>query len=257
MFKRTFLIICLLSAWFLTRHAFAEPYLIYGLKSYPPYSFIQNNQVTGIDVDVAKEAFRRADYKVSIALLPWKRLLTSAKNGTSDGTLGAFITEERRQYLDFIEAEPLRWIEMSLFTYSGAPIHNSTIEDLKGRKIGINRGFSINAEFDQAIQDGHIKKYSGNNIEQLLRMLAFKRLDGVVHTKDPTLFYIKELGYQTDIHMVQNSITKKRGGYMSLSKKIDETQRLKLKTALNKALVSMREDGTLARIRASYLVKNN
>ncbi len=246
---------CLLSfVLIFSSTVFARPYVIAGLADYPPYSYQENLVIRGMDVEIATTAFNRAGHEVDIVLMPWKRLLSSARSGAVDGTLGAFITEERRTYLDFIEPEPLRWIQMSLFTYNKSAITNSHLSSLKQRKIGVNRAFSINADFDQAAKRGDFQRYAGNDIHQMLKMLAMQRLDGVVHSKQPTLFYLREMGLIGQIHLVEPAITKRRGGFMSLSKALVVDERTSLKRALQKAMLEMKADGTLQAIRRKHSV---
>jgi len=233
---------------------FARPYVIAGLADYPPYSYQENLVIRGMNVEIAKAAFHRAGHEVDIVLMPWKRLLSSARSGAVDGTLGAFITDERRVYLDFIEPEPLRWIQMSLFTYDNSAITNSHLSSLQQRKIGVNRAFSINADFDHAAMRGDFQRYAGNDIHQMLKMLSLHRLDGVVHSKQPTLFYLREMGLIDKIHLVEPAVTKRRGGFMSLSKALIADERASLKLALQKAMQEMKADGTLQAIRLKHSV---
>jgi polar amino acid transport system substrate-binding protein len=222
-------------------------YVLAGLSNYPPYSYSEAGSIRGIDVDVAKEAYHRAGLEVEFVLLPWKRLLDSARRGTVDGTLGAFITEEREAYLDYIDEVPLRWIQMSLFTYKSSTLKNSDLNDLRNRSIGVNRGFAINVEFDQAAQKKDFNLVPGNDISQLLKMLSMQRLDGVVHSKGPALYYIHKLGL-TNLILIKRPVTEKRGGFMSLSRAIESEERLGVKAKLQKAMQEMLADGTLDKI---------
>ena len=235
-------------------NAEAKTYVLAGLIDYPPYSYQEEGEIRGMDVELARAMFNRAGHDVKIILMPWKRLLSSARRGIVDGTLGAFITDERKQYLDFIEPVPLRWIQMSLFTYTNSDITDSHLNTLKQHKIGVNRSFSINAAFDSAAERGDFLLYSGNDINQMLKMLAMQRLDGLVHTKEPTLYYLHKMDLQDKIHLVEPPVTQRRGGFMSLSYALNEVERASLKRVLEQVMLAMKNDGSLQAIRARHSV---
>lgn len=232
--------------------ASAETYKLFGLQNYPPYSFVDDGKNRGIDVDVAREAFSRAGHGLKIEFVPWKRLLNSAKAGHVDGTLGAFITPEREQYLDFIKSEPLRWINMAMFASQDAVIVDTTVNGLRGKLIAVNRGFAINPAFDSAARSGFLSIYHGDDIQQMLKMLAAGRVDAVIHTKGTALHYVNKLNLFNKIRLVDDAITQRRGGYMSLTKMMPDEERTPLRLALEQAMLAMKADGTLTALRASY-----
>lgn len=77
-------------------------------NSWPPYVKVEQDQSTGITVDILREAARRAGLKVSFRELPWNRCLQNVRDGEFDAVLDA---AERTEFL----RGP---VSFSLHTYS-------------------------------------------------------------------------------------------------------------------------------------------
>ena len=73
--------------------------LIIVAENYAPATFIENNQITGFDVDIAKAIFDRLGVSYKIELVPWPRAAYMLKNGQADVGLHVSQTEDREQYL--------------------------------------------------------------------------------------------------------------------------------------------------------------
>lgn len=52
----------------------ALPALTVGSDSYPPYVYMDNNgDITGLDVEIAEEAFRRMGYRAEFTTIDWEK----------------------------------------------------------------------------------------------------------------------------------------------------------------------------------------
>ncbi len=74
--------------------------------TYPPSEYIdETGTVTGIHVDVAKEAFKRMGISYTITFYPWRRALKAVYTGTADAIIDPAYNEERAQHC-FFPKEP-------------------------------------------------------------------------------------------------------------------------------------------------------
>lgn len=119
------------------------------LDEFSPFTWKDNGQAKGIDIDIVKEMCQRIGVKCDIRFYPWKRVLTYTEQGKSDGGFGAFKNPTREAFAYFLEY-PVHYSTYSVFVKKGHEFSFKKIEDLYGKNIGINRGFKLNKEFDEA-----------------------------------------------------------------------------------------------------------
>lgn len=102
--RRTFLKVCAaaaaagLTACGKTQAAAALPELTVGSDSYPPFVYLSNDSTpTGIDVDIATEAFARMGYAVQIEIIDWEQKTNLVESGAIDCIWGCFSMDGREQ----------------------------------------------------------------------------------------------------------------------------------------------------------------
>ena len=67
-----------------------------GSDSYPPYNYLNEDGVpTGIDVELATEAFGRMGYDVEIVNIDWEKKQELVENGDIDCIMGCFSIKGR------------------------------------------------------------------------------------------------------------------------------------------------------------------
>ena len=102
--RRTFLKVCAaaaaagLTACGKTQAAAALPELTVGSDSYPPFVYLSNDSTpTGIDVDIATEAFARMGYAVQIEIIDWEQKTNLVESGAIDCIWGCFSMDGREE----------------------------------------------------------------------------------------------------------------------------------------------------------------
>ena len=72
------------------------PQIIVGSDTYPPYIYLNNDGVpTGIDVEIATEAFRRMGYAARFETIDWEQKTTLVESGAIDCIWGCFSMDGR------------------------------------------------------------------------------------------------------------------------------------------------------------------
>ena len=67
------------------------PTITVGSDTYPPYVYMDNNgDITGLDVDIAEEAFRRMGYRAEFTTIDWEQKTELVDNGESTASGAAF-----------------------------------------------------------------------------------------------------------------------------------------------------------------------
>lgn len=117
---------------------------------WPPYQVATPSGVTGMTVDIVKAVYKRMDIPIEeIRAYPWKRTMDAIRFGEADGLFSANHTPERSVYLRYPE-EPLFESSWIIWTRAGSSI--MTMEDLKGKTVGVVLGYSYTPEFWEFVQ---------------------------------------------------------------------------------------------------------
>ena len=68
-----------------------KPVITLGSDSYPPYNYLNEDGIpTGIDVELATEAFRRMGYQVDVVQINWEKKKELVESGEIDCIMAVF-----------------------------------------------------------------------------------------------------------------------------------------------------------------------
>ena len=110
----------------------------YTTKSLPNHGFV-NHLIT--------EVFKQENYQVEYVYLPWKRSYLSMVQGKYIASSYWFVSAERKKD-SYISAYPLYTDTYYFFHLKSNPLPDwSTLEDLKGKRIGTIRGSTYTPKF--------------------------------------------------------------------------------------------------------------
>lgn len=72
------------------------PVIVVGCDDYTPFSYLDaNGNMTGVDVELAEEAFRRMGYRAQCTIISWEEKKSLLKNGTIDCVWSSFTMDGR------------------------------------------------------------------------------------------------------------------------------------------------------------------
>ena len=112
-------------------------------SEFPPFSFKSNGKLVGFDIDIANEVCRRLHKNVHFKDMPFDALLPDLLFGNIDFiAAGMSYTAERAERVSFTKPyltdDPL----MVLMLTSSAPHRYITIDDLFGKTVVVNEGYT-------------------------------------------------------------------------------------------------------------------
>lgn len=251
--KMMIYLLCLsaMSAWSVS----AQPPLKLLTSPFEPYIWCddEKNATKGIDVDILSELFRQIGQPYSIRCgVPWTRALKMVENGDADGVFPGFETPERKAFAYYLD-DPLHMSQYVIFTKRGQEFPFETIDDLAGKKIGIDRVFNVSPAFDTAAQTGKFKVEEVSTPEQNLKKLLKGRIDAYVNNRHVVLYTAKQLGMLEHIVALPHPVTKGRPSYLMLSKTSAFADKPVLIQRLNQVLHEMWQDGTIERLTSQYI----
>ena len=160
--------------------------------SYPPYEYMEGDKVEGIVVRLLREAFGRLGHDLEIEVLPWKRALLMARQGSVDGIFTVYKTEERLKFLDYSETVVMPQV-VSIWALRGSDIpYDGTMASLSEVSIGVVHGVSYGEKADTAIEDGTLEKldYAPNSSHNIKKLLA-GRTDAVIMNRYGAIYHLR------------------------------------------------------------------
>ncbi len=160
----------------------ANQKLVLGTSAdYPPFDFRKDGEVTGFDIDVAKEIATRLGRALEVKDMEFSSLIPALQSGQIDLVMaGMTATAERKKNVRFTET--YYQAECSLLTRSEDQFSSETA--WTGKKIGVQLGTVMEKVAKRkAAEIESLKLVSLAKYPVLLEELKAKRLDGVLMEK--------------------------------------------------------------------------
>jgi len=178
-----------------------KPLLMLTLEN-PPLAYTNEaGSVTGVLVQVIREAVRRTGHEVEFRIDPWKRVIREVSEGNADAAFNAGVTEERKSWGMY--GETVLIDETFVFFSRGPKALTRTLDEAAQLRVGIQLGYYYGERFDQMLKDQPFHAVEVNQtIPRNLRLLGADRIDVFVGDLLPTLYYIKKLGLEDEISIV-------------------------------------------------------
>jgi len=224
----------------------AETLLFY--DDYPPYSYTEKSETKGLFFEVVSTVFKSMETEYMVEAYPFKRSLIMAMEGEGI-VVGIFKTDERSLKLDF--SKPFYHEKSVLYVNKENTFPFSSINDLKGKRVGVKLGWSYGAEFDQAKKRKLFTTTVGLP-KQMYHLLALGRLDTVVDNELSGKGIINELNLNQKIEALPRQLI--IGGIYIATKKGTNTQLIK---KFNHHVSRIRESGVYEKILAKYSIPAN
>jgi polar amino acid transport system substrate-binding protein len=229
----------------------STPVIFGTIENLPPFSYYENDELVGIDIDMANELAARCHFPLKIMTLPWARVLAELKTGEIDGAFSLYFVQEREFYCQYVGI--IHYDNLGLITKKGHEFAYHSVKDLKGKTIGKGLGVFVSQDFDTAVKN---KDIAVEEIDDTgmgnIKKLYVDRLDAVIGVIETMRFYAHSLGYGDDFTEVKELIDSKRPGFLVLSKKSILSGDGELQDEMQKALRDIFLDGTYSAIVAKY-----
>ncbi len=227
----------------LTKYASAEP-LVLVTTSFPPFSYLEDNQPKGLAVEVLKEAFSRMRQEIRITFLPFARAIEMVKSGEADGIFPFALSEERKTFVRF-PSEILLTDPGALFVRADSSIvFSGDYGALRNYTFGIQRGTSHGPVFTQALDTYAIKVDLAADQVQNVQKLTAGRFEIAVGPRLVLQYAAKRTGKLQEIKLLHSGISDGIA-YVGFAKQKNLDSSI---ARFDETLKKMHQDGTYARI---------
>lgn len=207
---------------------------------YPPFEYVEtgkSDEIIGFDVDLAKEIAKNLGYEVKVKDMDFGGLIQSLKSGQADFVLaGMTPTEKRKKNVDFSNI----YYTAHHLIVSKKDSGINTIEDLKGKTVGVQLGSIQEGQAQKINKKVSIKIENRNRIPDLIQEIKNGRFDAAIIEDTVAKGYIEK---ETDFHgFTIGDNPEEAGSAIAFPKNSDLTDKF------NKELKKMKENGEMDKL---------
>lgn len=169
---------------------------------YPPFEYIdttKGNEIIGFDVDLAKMITKELGYEFEIVDMDFTGLIPALQSGKVDFVLaGMTPTKERKKNVDFSD---VYYVSRNMIvSKKGSGI--KTVEDLKGKTVGVQTGSIQEGEAKKIAKKVDMKIESRNRIPELIQEIQSGRFDAAIIEDTVAKGYLKTSGGKLEGHTI-------------------------------------------------------
>ena len=240
----------------------AEPIEIAMDMAYPPFQFMDGNELKGVEPEILAEIARRTGLEFAPKRYVFEEIFPAIENESIQLAMAAIDkNDERTAKFDFSEDY---YVTTSVFVASEDNKDLSTKEDLEGKKIGIALAGSTQEDIAKSIPNARV--VNGKNLINTLLLLHSNRIDAMIieSINIPVVLHSK-YEYLSDREKANLSMLRSLGGlkkleifYIDFEGSVGQGIMTKkgsnqeLISKINSAISGMKSDGTITKILAKY-----
>lgn len=146
---------------------------------YPPYESMDTdtNEIVGFDVDIAKYITKELGYELEVKDMDFNSLITAMNAGKGDFIMAGMTPKpERLKNADFSDI----YFTAKHLVVSKKDSGITSIEDLKGKTVGVQEGSIQKDEAAKIAESVDIKIETRNRVPELVQEILAGRFDAVI-----------------------------------------------------------------------------
>lgn len=224
----------------------AMPVIVVGSDNYPPFNYMGTDGApTGIDVELATEAFGRLGYRVKFVTIDWEKKKELVENDTIDCIWGSFSMDGRE--------EEYQWAGPYMTSYQVIAVRTDSdiysLQDLEGKTVAV-QSTTKPEELFRKHEDTRIpqlgKVLSLRNRDLIYTFLSKGYADAVAAHDTAVKQFMKD--YDMEYRILEEPLL-----VVGLGVAFDKKDDRGLTQKLTETFEEMREDGTMKEIVGTYM----
>lgn len=205
---------------------------------FPPYEFHENNEIVGIDADIAKAIADKLGMELEIQDMAFDSLIPAVQSGKADFTAaGMTVNDDRKENVDFTDtyAEAAQVIIVKEDSEIGTP------DDLAGKTIGVQTGTTGDI-YAEDIENAEIQRF--NKGMDAVMALTQGKVDAVIIDREPAKVFVRD---NAGLKILDEAFTEEE---YAIAVKKGNTELLE---KMNGAIRELKESGELQKIVDKYI----
>ena len=205
---------------------------------FPPYEYHENNEIVGIDADIAKAIADKMGMELEIQDMAFDSLIPAVQSGKADFTAaGMTVNEDRKKNVDFTET----YAQAAQVIIVKEDSEIKTPDDLAGKKIGVQTGTTGDI-YAEDIEGGDIQRF--NKGMEAVMALTQGKVDAVIIDREPAKVFVKE---NAGLKILDEAFTEEE---YAIAVKKGNTELL---DNMNAAIKDLKDSGELKKIVDKYI----
>lgn len=225
------------------------PELVVGCDEYAPFAYFgKNNEIVGIDIDLAKEVCRRIGRKFVFKKIKWNEKNSWLESGEVDCVWGAFSMSGRED--DYLWAGPYYVSNQVVVVRADSGI--TALSELDGKRVAVQSGTKPEKIFLERSMPNVPdvgKVFSFVHMDETFAALSRGYVDACSGHEEAFYYYMRNLSESYRV-LPESVATSEIGA--AFVKGGDSN----LASRVNEALEDMKNDGTVKKIVDKYIPKN-
>jgi ABC-type transport system substrate-binding protein len=200
--------------------------------AYPPFeSKDEQGNFVGFDMDLMRAIGEAAGFKVEFIDTPFDGIFVALQSGQFDAVISAAtITDERSKIVDF--SDPYFDAGLSVIVKNDSTY--KVVDDLKGKKIGVQLGTTGDMEATKLFGDANVRRY--DDVLLMFQALTAGDVDGCVNDLPVNQGYVTAHP-EANFRIMETMLTSEKYG-IAINKDKPE-----VKAAINKGLAAVKASG--------------
>lgn len=205
---------------------------------YPPFESVENGELKGFDIDVAKAIAKHLNKEIEFEQIPFKSIINAVQTGNVDIAISTLtLTKERAEKVDF--SDVYYKDKLAVVFKKDAPL--ASVEQLKEKTIAAQLGSTMEIWIKNHIPSAKIIAVNTNN--QAIESLKSGHVDAAILDGIQSIEFCKK---SDALHYAY--IGESDDGYAMV---LQKNSPLTLK--INDALLSLQENGTLDHLKNKWI----
>lgn len=205
---------------------------------FPPYEYHDNNQIVGIDVEIAAAIAREMGMELEVEDISFDAIIPAVQSGKADfGAAGMTVNDDRKVNVDFTNTYA-KATQVIIVKQDNDIV---TVDDLAGKTIGVQLGTTGDI-YAEDIEGATLERYS-KGFEAVQALLQGK-VDAVVIDGEPAKVFVEQ---NTELKLLAEPLTEEE---YAICVKKGNTELL---DKMNAALAKLEESGELQTIIDKYI----
>lgn len=215
--------------------------IVIGSDQFEPFSYIDNGEMKGIDVDIAKEALSRMGYTPVFKCIEWQKKDEYLRSGEIDCLWGGFSMNDREDLYAWVG--PYLFSNQSVMVNEDSDIYS--LADLKNKIVGVQATSKAEWAFENNEELSDIRYlYTFSTINEVFISLQRAYVDAIAGHELALKALIRG---GDDYRFLDDTILTSKLG-VAFKKDYDQS----FLALLANTLHEMRNDGTIKKIVDSY-----
>ena len=211
--------------------------------SFPPYEFYENNEIVGIDAEIAAAIADKLGMELKIEDMDFKAIIPAVTEGKIDfGMAGMTVTEERLQSVNFSDTYATGIQAIIVKEDSEITSYEDLAKEGAAWKIGVQDSTTGDIYCTDEFGEDRVSKYAVG--ADAVEALKTGKVDCVIIDNEPAKAYVDA---NEGLKILDGAYTEEE---YAICVNLENNELLE---KINGALKELTEDGTVAAIIAKYI----